>query len=74
MKCRFVWTQQMTYVTFTLIPALTFCFVFLGNMKSSYERDLTNITSQLRQASRKLEKLEDTHSMKADKLGKLRLI
>ena len=33
MKCRFEWTQQMTYVTFTLIPALTFCFVYLGNMK-----------------------------------------
>ena len=35
MKCRFEWTQQMTYVTFTLIPALVFCFVYLGNMKVS---------------------------------------
>jgi len=63
----------MTYVTFTLIPALTFCFVYLGNMKDRYETGINNITSQLHQANQKLEKLESSHALKTDKLARLSL-
>ena len=39
MQCRLVWTQQMTYVTFTLIPVLIFSLVYHTNMKVGFYTD-----------------------------------
>ena len=39
MQCRLVWTQQMTYVTFTLIPILIFSLVYHTNMKVGFYTD-----------------------------------
>merc|ERR1712025_1409488 len=64
MKCRFVWTQQMTYVTFTLVPVLIFSFVYLTNVKVNYEDMIANMTATNKKLSEKLQRTVEQVSVK----------
>jgi len=56
MNCRFAWTQQMTYVTFTFIPVVIFAIVYLSKMKEGFEASISNITSANSNLAKTLEK------------------
>ena len=51
MKCRFVWTQQMTYVTFTLVkrlskPSLTIQFKSIYTAPKGSRQKLETVLKQ----------------------------
>jgi len=43
MKCGLAWNQNLTYLTFTLLPVLMFTLVVMWNMKESYDCQILNI-------------------------------